>query len=285
MQRPRQRLQVHAAPLLGAATAWSGAARTLTSGYAHPVARSPPSEPGPVRLPLASRGSGDRRVAALRRRPDDRSAAGATCRRRTPRWPRRWRSASSGCSPRPRSSAARRCRRSSASTPRSAGVPHCVGVANGTDALELALRAVGVGPGARGDPAGEHVHRDRRGGRPGRRPGRCWSTATRRTYLIDVEPRSPRSPRPPRRSCRCTCTASSRRWSGCAGRAGVPIVEDAAQCQGATRHGRGAGAGGHRGHELLPRQEPRRVRRRGRGRHRRRGRSPTGCGRSPATAG
>src|SRR5690242_133516 len=27
------------------------------------------------------------------------------------------------------------------------GVPHCVGVANGTDALELALRAVGVGAG------------------------------------------------------------------------------------------------------------------------------------------
>ena len=27
------------------------------------------------------------------------------------------------------------------------GLPHCVGVANGTDALELALRAVGVGPG------------------------------------------------------------------------------------------------------------------------------------------
>src|SRR3954467_2250270 len=28
------------------------------------------------------------------------------------------------------------------------GVPHCIGVANGTDALELAFRAVGVGPGA-----------------------------------------------------------------------------------------------------------------------------------------
>src|SRR4051812_33363439 len=27
------------------------------------------------------------------------------------------------------------------------GVAHCIGVANGTDAVELALRAVGVGPG------------------------------------------------------------------------------------------------------------------------------------------
>ena len=27
------------------------------------------------------------------------------------------------------------------------GVDHCVGVANGTDAVELALRAVGIGPG------------------------------------------------------------------------------------------------------------------------------------------
>ena len=27
------------------------------------------------------------------------------------------------------------------------GVRHCVGVANGTDALELALRAIGLGPG------------------------------------------------------------------------------------------------------------------------------------------
>src|SRR5438552_13585125 len=30
---------------------------------------------------------------------------------------------------------------------RFSGVAHCVGVANGTDALELALRAAGVGPG------------------------------------------------------------------------------------------------------------------------------------------
>src|SRR5262245_46668780 len=27
------------------------------------------------------------------------------------------------------------------------GTPHCVGLANGTDALELAMRALGVGPG------------------------------------------------------------------------------------------------------------------------------------------
>ncbi len=46
---------------------------------------------------------------------------------------------------------------------------HCVGVANGTDALEIALRAVGVGAGQRGRPAGQHLHRHRRGGGPDRR--------------------------------------------------------------------------------------------------------------------
>ena len=50
------------------------------------------------------------------------------------------------------------------------GVRHCVGVANGTDALELALRAVGVDTGRRGGPPGQHVHRDGRGGVPDRRP-------------------------------------------------------------------------------------------------------------------
>ena len=51
------------------------------------------------------------------------------------------------------------------------GAAHTVGVANGTDALELALRAAGVASGQRSGDAGEHLHRHRRGRRPCRLPG------------------------------------------------------------------------------------------------------------------
>ncbi len=67
------------------------------------------------------------------------------------------------------------------------GTPSVVGVANGTDALVLALRAMGVGPGRRRRRALVHVLRVRRGDRgdrrqPGvlrRRPAR--RSASRRT--------------------------------------------------------------------------------------------------------
>ena len=49
------------------------------------------------------------------------------------------------------------------------GAAHCVGVANGTDALELALRARRRRRRRRGRRAGQHLHRHRRGGR--RAPG------------------------------------------------------------------------------------------------------------------
>ena len=45
------------------------------------------------------------------------------------------------------SSSARRSRPSSRSSPRYLGAEHAVGVANGTEALTIALRALGVGPG------------------------------------------------------------------------------------------------------------------------------------------
>ena len=46
-----------------------------------------------------------------------------------------------------RSSPGRRSLRSKPSTAAFTGARHCVGVANGTDAIEIALRALGVGPG------------------------------------------------------------------------------------------------------------------------------------------
>jgi hypothetical protein len=151
------------------------------------------------------------------------------------------------------------------------GLPHCVGVANGTDALELALRAVGVGPGTEVIlPANTFIATAEAVARAG--AAWCWSTATRVPISSTSRPRSPRSRRPPGRSRRCTSTASWRRSSSCApGLAGrdVAIVEDAAQCQGAPASARARRRRRwHRRHQLLPGQEPRRLRRRRRGRHR-----------------
>ena len=47
---------------------------------------------------------------------------------------------------------------------------HCVGVANGTDAIELALRASGLPVGAEVVAASEHVRRHGRGRRARGRP-------------------------------------------------------------------------------------------------------------------
>ena len=60
------------------------------------------------------------------------------------------------------------------------GADHCVGAGNGTDALELALRAVGVTPGARSScrptPSSRRPRRCHASG-----PGPCWSTWTTST--------------------------------------------------------------------------------------------------------
>jgi dTDP-4-amino-4,6-dideoxygalactose transaminase len=126
------------------------------------------------------------------------------------------------------------------------GLPHCVGVANGTDALELALRAVGVGPGTEVIlPANTFIATAEAVARAGARV--VLVDCDPRTYLIDVE------------AALAAITSATRAIvpvhlygqlapverlrAGLAGR-DVAIVEDAAQCQGATRHGRGAGFGG-----------------------------------------
>ncbi|MFI5496960.1 DegT/DnrJ/EryC1/StrS family aminotransferase [Actinoplanes sp. NPDC051859] len=126
------------------------------------------------------------------------------------------------------------------------GVEHCVGVANGTDALELALRAVGVGPGAEVIlPANTFIATAEAVARAGARV--VLVDCMPDTYLIDVE------------AALAAVTPATRAIvpvhlygqlapvellrAGLQGR-DVAIVEDAAQCQGATRHGRAAGVDG-----------------------------------------
>ncbi|MDQ7909633.1 DegT/DnrJ/EryC1/StrS family aminotransferase [Phytohabitans sp. ZYX-F-186] len=126
------------------------------------------------------------------------------------------------------------------------GLPHCVGAANGTDALELALRAVGVGPGSEVIlPANTFIATAEAVARAGGQV--VLVDCDPQTYLIDVD------------AALAAVTPATRAIvpvhlygqlapvellrAGLAGR-DVSIVEDAAQCQGATRHGRGAGADG-----------------------------------------
>ena len=92
------------------------------------------------------------------------------------------------------------------------GRRHVIGVANGTDALELMLRASGIGPGRRGHRAGQLVHRHRVVGRAGRRPA---GVRRRRPDLPPDRPgpggRPPHPPHPGGRSP-CTCSGRWRPW-------------------------------------------------------------------------
>lgn len=129
---------------------------------------------------------------------------------------------------------------------RMTGVAHCVGVANGTDALELALRAVGVESGGEVViPANTFIATAEAASRIGAVP-----------VLVDVDPvhllMDPAAVR---------AAISSRTQAvvpvhlfgqvapveallKIAADAGVPLVEDAAQSQGAQRNGRHAGSFG-----------------------------------------
>ncbi|MEV7072389.1 DegT/DnrJ/EryC1/StrS family aminotransferase [Streptomyces sp. NPDC093990] len=125
------------------------------------------------------------------------------------------------------------------------GVAHCVGVANGTDAVELALRASGVGPGDEVViPANTFIATAGAVARIGARP--VLADCLPESHLLDP--------------------GAALDAVGPATRAVVPVhlygqmaevtelaaqlpdqvrvVEDAAQCQGATRDGRAPGSGG-----------------------------------------
>ena len=115
-------------------------------------------------------------------------------------------------------------------------------------------------------------------------PTPCSSTATARHLLIDPAARRRRGhAAAPVRSCAVHLygqIAPIDELASCSGRRAIGVIEDAAQSQGATRHGRSSGQRRRRRrHQLLPGQEPRRLRRRRRGGHRRRRRRPTSSGR------
>jgi dTDP-4-amino-4,6-dideoxygalactose transaminase len=123
-------------------------------------------------------------------------------------------------------------------------VDHCVGVANGTDALELALRAAGVGPGGEVViPANTFIATAEAVSRIGAVP-----------VLVDcdderllIDPDQVEGAISDRTQAVVAVhlfgqLAPMERLARVCGDAGVPLVEDAAQSQGARLGGRGAGA-------------------------------------------
>jgi len=130
------------------------------------------------------------------------------------------------------------------------GVEHCAGVGNGTDALELALRAVGVGPGAEVATVAN--------------AGMYGTTAILRVgaapLYVDVDDRSmtmspaalgaaiPAGPRGHPAAVIVTHLygrmAEIEELLAIAGQKNIPVIEDCAQAHGAERAGRKAGSWG-----------------------------------------
>jgi dTDP-4-amino-4,6-dideoxygalactose transaminase len=128
------------------------------------------------------------------------------------------------------------------------GTRHCAGTGNGTDAIELALRALGVGPGDECIlPANTFIATAEAVCRAGATPV-LVDCADDGTYLIDtgavaaaVTPRT-RAIIPVHLYGQA---APVERLLPLAEKAGAWVVEDAAQAQGAKRGGKSAGALGH----------------------------------------
>ncbi|HEY8156252.1 MAG TPA: DegT/DnrJ/EryC1/StrS family aminotransferase [Myxococcota bacterium] len=126
------------------------------------------------------------------------------------------------------------------------GVPHCIGVANGTDALELALRALGIGAGDEVVvPTNSFIASALAVARTGARP--VLVDCDHATLLIDVADVE-RKLTPHTRALMPVHlfgqVAPMERLAPLAEARGIAIVEDAAQAQGAARHGRSAGSFG-----------------------------------------
>src|SRR2546429_189908 len=120
------------------------------------------------------------------------------------------------------------------------GVRHCVGMANGTDAIEIALRALDIGPGAEGIlPANTFVATAEAVGRTGATPV-LVDCADDDTYLIDTAAAG--SAITPRTRAIIPVhlygqAAAVERVLELVEGTGIRVVEDAAQAQGARRNG------------------------------------------------
>jgi dTDP-4-amino-4,6-dideoxygalactose transaminase len=128
------------------------------------------------------------------------------------------------------------------------GTPHCIGMANGTDAIEIALRALGV---EAGDecilPANTFIATAEAVARAGATPV-LVDCADDDTYLIDtgaVEAAVTKRTRVIIPVHLYGQAAPVERLMPLAERIEAWVVEDAAQSQGARRHAAGAGALGH----------------------------------------
>jgi dTDP-4-amino-4,6-dideoxygalactose transaminase len=128
------------------------------------------------------------------------------------------------------------------------GAQHCVGVANGTDAIEIALRALGVGPGDECIlPANTFIATAEAVWRAGATPV-LVDCADDGTYLIDTG--AVEAALTPRTRAIIPVhlygqAAPAERLLPLAESTGAWVVEDAAQAQGARRMGRSAGVLGH----------------------------------------
>jgi len=124
-------------------------------------------------------------------------------------------------------------------------VAHCVAVANGTDAIEIALRAVGVGPGDECIlPANTFIATAEAVVRAGATPV-LVDCADDGSYLIDTD--AAEAAVTPRTAAVVPVhlygqAAPVERLLPLARKTGIRLVEDAAQAQGARRNGTSAGA-------------------------------------------
>ncbi|MFF7450174.1 MULTISPECIES: DegT/DnrJ/EryC1/StrS family aminotransferase [unclassified Streptomyces] len=124
------------------------------------------------------------------------------------------------------------------------GVAHCVGVANGTDALELALRARGVGPGDEVVvPANTFIATAGAVARTGARP--VLADCRPDSHLLDPQAALDAVGPATRAVVPVHLYGQMADIAALSGHLSerVRIVEDAAQCQGASRDGRTPGSG------------------------------------------